>query len=85
MNNAKLRIVASNDAARVPAGAGIPGKMGGFEGPIKEFLPGEGLRLLRAFARISDPKQRALLIDQAEKSAGSKISCAVVQAPVRPE
>jgi hypothetical protein len=83
MNNDKLRIVASNDAARVQTDAEIRGKMGSVEGPITEFQPGDALRLLRAFARISDPKWRALLIDQAEKAAGPKNSCTVVQVPVR--
>lgn len=56
------KIVAIKDFARLPSKAGVG----------LESLPEEGLRLMRAFLRIRDPKRRTWLVQQSEQIANLK-------------
>jgi hypothetical protein len=72
MANNKLKILPLHSAA------GLQPEAGGVLDPgcIRDSGPGadEGLRLIRAFARIGDPGRRAWLLEQVERLAEPKSS-----------
>lgn len=69
MANGNLRIVSTNDMPRHQPEARISQQAGYFADSVGDPPPEEALRLIRAFTRISDRRQRARLIEQAEKLA----------------
>jgi len=69
MANGNLRIVSTNKIPRPPLGASISQQAGHIADSVVDPPPEEALRLMRAFTRISDRRQRSQLIEQAEKFA----------------
>jgi hypothetical protein len=70
MANGKFTIVATSNTPRSQLKAGISSMPGCAAAPYIEAQPEEGLRLVRAFTRISDRRERNKLIEYAEKLAG---------------
>ena len=70
MANNKLKILPSQHAAALQpeAGSALGPDCARDGGPAAD----EGLRLIRAFARIGDPGRRAWLLDQVERLAELK-------------
>lgn len=68
MTISKLHVVSTNDAPDIqPRGANSG--LGGCAGPIRMATISDGVRLIEAFRRISDPDKRAFVIEQAEALA----------------
>jgi hypothetical protein len=70
MANCNLRIVSTNNMRRNQPEARISQQAGHFAESVADPPPEEALRLIRTYARISDRRQRARLIEQAEMIAG---------------
>ena len=73
MANDNLRIISTNNMAGLQPKAGISRQAGYQADYIADSAadpqPEEALRLIRAFTRISDRRQRVRLIEQAEMFA----------------
>ena len=69
MANGNLRVVSTNDMPRHKLGAGSSEHAAYVADSLVGPPPEEALRLMHAFTRISDRRQRARLIEQAEKIA----------------
>jgi hypothetical protein len=70
MANGNLRIASTNDAPRHQPGASHSQQAAYIADSMADPPLEEALRLMHAFAQIDDPRQRAWLIEQAEKIAG---------------
>ena len=70
MANDNLRIVSTNNIPQLQPGARLSQQAGYIADSVVDPPPEEALRLIRAFAQISDRRQRTRLIEQAEKIAG---------------
>ena len=73
MANGNLRIISTNNMARLQPRAGISQQASYQAGYIADSAadpqPEEALRLIRAFTQINDRRRRARLIEQAEMFA----------------
>jgi len=69
MANGNLRVVSTNDMPRHQLGAGNSQQAAYIADSVVGPPPEEALRLMQAFTRIGDCRQRARLIEQAEKFA----------------
>ena len=69
MANGNLRIISTNNMARLEPRADISQQAGYIADSVADPQPEEALRLIRAFTRISDRRRRARLIKQAEMFA----------------